>query len=105
MEVKVPFTVKCIDAKNKPNDIPTSKWLVEGQEYTVVKVAKLLIQGGLVGFKLEELNIDSYFPYQFFAANRFGIPLDNAWDIEEMLEKILKEAKEEVLELNAYYPD
>ena len=57
MEVKLPFRVKCIDAKNKPNDIPTSKWVVEGEFYTVVKVAKLLIQGGMVGFKLEELNI------------------------------------------------
>jgi len=105
MEVKVPFEVTCIDAKNKPNDIPTSKWVVEGQKYTVIKVAKLLIQGGMVGFKLEGLDIDAYFPYQFFAANRFMIPLDNAWNIEEMLQKILKEAKEEVLELNAYYPE
>ena len=104
MEVKVPFSVTCIDAKNKPNDIPTSK-CVEGQSYTVTKVAKLLIQGGMVGFKLEGLDIDAYFPYQFFAANRFMIPLNEAWDIEEMLEKILKEAKEEVLELNAYYPE
>jgi hypothetical protein len=105
MEIKLPFTVRCLDAKNKPNDIPLSKWVVEGKNYTVIKVAKLLIQGGLVGFKLQELDIDGYFPYQFFAANRFGLAIDTDWNVEKMLEKLLEEAKEEVLELNAYYPD
>lgn len=100
-----PFKVICVNDNDRPEMIPQSKWLVKNQSYTVIKVAKLLIQGGMVGFKLEGLDIDGYFPYQFFAANRFMIPLDNAWNIEEMLEKILKEAKEEVLELNAYYPD
>ena len=105
MEVKLPFRVQCINSKNKPNDIPNSKWVVEGEFYTVVKVAKLLIQGGMVGFKLEELNIDEYFPYQFFAANRFGIPINQEFDVEEMLNKILEEAKEEVKELNEYYSE
>ena len=103
MEVKVPFEVTCIDDSNKPNDIPSSRWVKKGQTYTVIKVAKMLIQGGLVGFKLEELNIDEFFPYQFFAANRFAIQLNNAWDIEAQLEKLLEEAKEEVKELNEYY--
>lgn len=100
-----PFKVICVNDNDRPEMIPQSKWLVKNQSYTVIKVAKLLIQGGMVGFKLEGLDIDAYFPYQFFAANRFMIPLDNVWNIEEMLEKILKEAKEEVLELNAFYPD
>lgn len=103
MEVKVPFEVTCIDDSNKPNDIPSSRWVKKGQTYTVIKVAKMLIQGGLVGFKLEELNIDEFFPYQFFAANRFAIQLNPAWDIEAQLEKLLEEAKEEVKELNEYY--
>jgi hypothetical protein len=105
MEMKTPFQVICLDNKSKPNDIPNSKWLVEGQTYTVTKVAKLLIQGGMVGFKLEELNIDAYFPYQFFAANRFGLPVTQDWDIEAALEKILEEAKNEVHELNQYYSE
>lgn len=105
MEVRLPFKVKCINSKNKPNDIPLSKWVVEGQTYTVIKVAKLLIQGGMVGFKLEELNIDDYFPYQFFAANRFSLPVDIDWDVDAMLNKILEEAKEEVKELNEYYSE
>ena len=105
MEMKTPFQVKCLNNKDKPNDIPDSKWLVENETYTVTKIAKLLIQGGMVGFKLEELNIDSYFPYQFFAANRFGLPVTQDWDIEAALEKILEEAKNEVHELNQYYSE
>lgn len=105
MEVKLPFKVKCINSKNKPNDIPTSKWVVENETYTVIKVAKLLIQGGMVGFKLEELNIDEYFPYQFFAADRFGLPINPGFDAEAILNKLLEEAKEEVHELNMYYSE
>ena len=95
LEIKLPFKAVCIDAKNRPDGIPTSKWLEEGKTYTVIKVAKLMVQGGMLGFKLEELNIDEYFPYQFFAANRFGIPIGSLWDVEVELEQLLKEAKEE----------
>jgi len=94
-QIKLPFKALCINAKNRPDGIPTSKWLEEGKTYTVIKVAKLMIQGGILGFKLEELNIDEYFPYQFFAANRFGIPVNQFWDVESELEQLLKEAKEE----------
>ena len=59
----------------------------------------------MVGFKLEELDIDAYFPYQFFAASRFGLPVNQGFDVEAMLNKILEEAKEEVKELNEYYSE
>ena len=52
----------------------------------------------MLGFRLEEINLDGCFPYQFFAANRFGIPLhpDNRW-AEQELTRLLKEVKEETL--------
>lgn len=95
IEIKLPFRVKAVNAKNKPDGIPDSKWLVEGQEYTVIAVAKLLIQGGMIGFKLEELNIDAYFPYQYFAASRFAIEIKKRDEVEEELERLLREAREE----------
>jgi hypothetical protein len=95
IEIQLPFKAICINAKDKPESIPSSRWLQEGKQYTVIKVAKLMIQGGMLGFKLEELNIDEYFPYQFFAAHRFGIPVNQLWDVESELEQLLKEAKEE----------
>lgn len=99
MEVKIPFKVICINDSNRPNDIPTNKWVKKGEQYTVIDVKKLLIQGGMLGFKLEELNIDDCFPYQFFSASRFGIPVGELMkhETEEMLDKLLEEAKEEAL--------
>jgi len=95
------FRVVCIDDTNRPNDIPTSRWIKRGQEYTVTQVAKLLVQGGILGFKLAEVNIDEFFPYQFFAASRFGILLGpgQLW-AEQELDRLLKEVKRETIEIN-----
>lgn len=68
------FPVICVNDSDKPDGIPDSKWVKKGSKYTVIEVGKLNMQNGLIGFKLAELNIDSCFPYQFFAASRFGIP-------------------------------
>lgn len=98
MEIKVPFRAVCMDDSNRPDGIPTSKWVKRGQEYTVIQVTKMLIQGGMLGFKLEELNIDDCFPYQFFGAWRFGILVTDDMMLEMQLEKLLEEAKKEAAE-------
>lgn len=98
MEIKTPFKAICLDDKNRPDGIPTSKWVKYGQEYTVTQVTKMLIQGGMLGFKLQELNIDDCFPYQFFAARRFGIVVTDDMMIEMQLEQLLEEAKKEAAE-------
>ena len=96
--MNLPFRVKCINDSNRPNDIPTSKWVKKGEWYTVIKIDKLMIQGGRIGFKLEELNIDDCFPYQYFDPGRFAIPVDlSEQSVEEMLESVLEEAKQESL--------
>lgn len=85
-----------MDDANRPDGIPSSKWVKKGEYYTVIKVAKLLIQGGILGFKLKEINIDDCLPYQFFSAHRFGIPIEQkSYTLDEMLDELLKEAKEE----------
>jgi hypothetical protein len=63
--------VECIDSSNRPNDIPISKWVVKGIEYTVIKAAKLPMQGGLLGFQLAEIDLSGCVPYLYFAASRF----------------------------------
>ena len=92
------FKVICLNDGNRPNDIPSSKWVKKGTEYTVIEVAKLRIQGGILGFKLAEINIDEYFPYQYFAASRFGIPLMGQQWAEQELSRLLEEAKKEAVE-------
>jgi len=93
------FRVICVDDRNRPDGVPTSQWPKKGQFYTVTEVSKMRVQGGLLGFKLAELNIDSCFPYQYYSANRFRIPVFTGnEETEAMLEKLLEEAKKEALE-------
>lgn len=91
-----PFRVICIRDTERPESIPTSKWVKKNEYYTVIMVTKMLIQGGKIGFKLKELDIDDCFPYTRFSAERFGIPVADLW-AEEYLAKMLEEAKEEYL--------
>lgn len=81
-----PFKVICLNDKGRPDGIPTSKWVKEGEPYTVIEVSKLTLQGNIIGYKLAEINIDDCLPYQYFAANRFGIPIQ-----EEIAEEVSEE--------------
>ena len=73
--MKIPFKVICIHDEDRPNDIPTSRWVVKGEEYTVIKVERMNMQGNTLGYELEEIDLSPYFPYTRFGAWRFGIPL------------------------------
>lgn len=75
--------MKCIaiDVNNRPNEVPVSRWIKQGQEYTIVKVMKMMNQG-IYGVKLEELNNDDLFPWSYFGLYRFGILVP---EIEELI--------------------
>jgi hypothetical protein len=77
--------VICINDKNKPNEIPSSHWVKEGKEYTVVWAARLDIQG-IWGVKLAEIDLSAFVPWTFFNSDRF-IPLDDL-PINELLEEL-----------------
>jgi hypothetical protein len=64
--------VICINDKNKPNDIPQSKWIEEGREYNVLKQIRCNTQGGLLGYELEEIDLTGCEPYLYFQASRFA---------------------------------
>lgn len=88
------FTVLCINNRNPPNEIPSSVWskLIEGEEYTVIRVMKLNIQGGILGYELAEIDLKPYSPYEYFAAHRFAIPVKPTDNItEEELVKLEEE--------------
>ena len=82
------MTVTCIDASNRPNDIPTSKWVVKGNKYTVTRVVKLPMQNMITGFELEEIDLSGCAPYLFFAANRFRIEETKPEVKEEEVEEL-----------------
>ena len=84
--------VVCIDDKNRPNEIPTSKWVKEKKEYTVIKADYMNQQNKLLGYQLQEIDLSGCFPYTYFAAKRFAIV---APDKEEEVVAV-KELEEEL---------
>lgn len=83
------FKVMCIRDSHKPNEIPNSHWIKKGQIYTVIEMNKMNQQNKLLGFKLEEIDLTSFFPYIYFSSDRF-VP----FEVQE--DKIIEEI--EVLE-------
>jgi hypothetical protein len=69
------FKVVCIDASFKPEEIPISSWLKEGEEYTAIRVGvnKLTHEEYLI---LQEVN--STPPYGGFKVSRFRLPHPDA---------------------------
>jgi hypothetical protein len=84
------FRVVAVKTQGRPNDIPTSKWIVKDEVYTVLQMDYLSIQGKMLGFKLEEINIDDCFPYQYFAADRFRPFSKEDAEAEEAVRKLLE---------------
>lgn len=82
--------VICINDKDRPNEIPTSKWIVKDKIYTVVKVWHIRQRPGTYGVELAEIDLSDCFPYLYFSANRFAPVMSNK-DIEAILEKALEE--------------
>jgi len=64
-----------VDASCKPEEVQSSSWLVEGQEYTVLRVGvnKLTHEEYLV---LQEVQPNP--PYGGFKVNRFRLPHPDA---------------------------
>ena len=61
----------CVDDKNRPNDIPTSKWVKKNDEYHVTYVVRVLPQN-VLGVSLYEKPLGpSCAPYEYFLATRF----------------------------------
>jgi hypothetical protein len=65
------FKVVCIDASNRPNDIPNILWIEKDEVYTVIKAEYMNIQNKILGFELAEKDLSDCFPYSCFVATRF----------------------------------
>lgn len=80
------INVICISDSNRPNEIPTSRWLELYKEYTIIKLMKMKVQNGIAGVKLAEINNDDLFPWTYFRADRFGITEDELNRLAEIKE-------------------
>lgn len=59
--------VVAVDVRDRPSDIPTSKWIVKDAVYTVIQVFTDL--NGKLGYVLNELEPGA--PYLGYQADRF----------------------------------
>ena len=93
----IPFRVLCIDSTSKPESIPNSKWVKKNQVYTVVQVDKLNMQNKKLGYKIYEIDIDPYYPYQYFGAWRFAVMInDISQEAQKEYEKVITTLIEEI---------
>ena len=84
--------VICIDADNKPKNVPIEEWVQEGNTYTVTKIVRMGLQKETYGFLLKEVQLSSRsFPYELYDAIRF-LPIS----LLELLSDIKEKKKEEV---------
>lgn len=75
----------CINDSNRPKEIPQSKWVNEGEKYTVIYTVTVLPQKQL-GFHLAEIELtDNELPYEYFLASRFGFTQDNLQKLIELI--------------------
>ena len=85
--------VICINDSNKPIEIPSSKWIKKENEYSIWWIDKIMLLGGQLGCKIEEIWLDeTCSPYEYFLLSRFAII--NTKENLEALEELLKESKE-----------
>lgn len=75
----------CINDQNKPRTIPKNKWVVKGNEYTVIYTVTVLPQKQLA-FHLAEIELDeSCAPYTYFLASRFAFTQENLLKLMELI--------------------
>ena len=91
--------VTCVNDSNRPSDFPLSKWIVKGEEYTVIDIFYAMPQD-IECVKLEEINL-SGLAYDGFAAYRFelssGIEKQNEYVIPYKVKDM--QPKPHILEL------
>ena len=85
--------VICINDKNRPSEIPYEKWIKKDSNYHIWWIDKIMLMGGQLGCKLEEIWLDdSCNPYEYFMLSRFAIL--NTKENLEALAELLKESKD-----------
>jgi hypothetical protein len=95
-ELKPPFTVVCINDKNRPKEIPATKWITFGEQYTVTNVGKTM--DNQIGFVLAERELgEDTFPYDLFSAKRFALLAGVVSTAEETAEEVVEDLITETL--------
>ena len=85
------YKVICINASNKPKEVPVGSWIEKDETYTVVGASNMARQRMTLGYKLKEVLFPQNCEYQYYAASRFRPLTDDDIAAEAALEELLEE--------------
>ena len=89
--------VICIDADNKPKNIPIEEWVKEGNMYNVTRIVRMGLQKDIYGFLLKEVQLSSRsFPYELYDSSRF-LPIGILSDMKEKKEVNVEDVNLELI--------
>jgi hypothetical protein len=89
--------VICIDADNKPQNIPIEEWVKEGDMYNVTRIVRMGLQKDIYGFLLKEVQLSSRsFPYELYDSSRF-LPIGILSDMKEEKEVNVEDVNLELI--------
>lgn len=75
----------CIDDKNRPKEIPESKWVKEGEKYNIIYTVTVLPQR-VVGVHLAEIDLtEDEKPYEYFLLSRFGFTIEELKKLMQLI--------------------
>ena len=77
----------CIDDKHKPLEIPSARWVKEGEEYHIVHVYHQHQQKGIKGVELSEFDISDCVPYNCYRLDRFAFTEENIRKLVELMQE------------------
>lgn len=97
----------CINDKNKPKEIPSNKWIKEGNEYHIIYTCVCLPQRQ-IGCYISEIDLDeTCHPYTYFLLNRFAFTeealkqllelIKNCTETDFSMDELLKQTKLETV--------
>ena len=91
--------VICINDKNRPNEIPVSKWITKGEKYHITWIYNQMQQKGIKGVELAERDISDCIPFNCFNLNRFAIHKDDTGLLMDLFKECTDYNDTEILSL------
>ena len=85
------YRVVCINDRKKPNEIPSTSWIEEGEIYTVTKAMRMSKQRMTLGYLLDEVSLPEDSKYECYIATRFRPYSDDDAKAEAAVEELLNE--------------
>lgn len=97
--------VICINEKNRPNQIPESDWVKEGEKYHITHISIQInhIENGqpVLGCDLYEkpLSLEKHNPFECWRLSRFGADEKNLMALIELIHNCYNLPKQEISNL------